>query len=192
MAEYWNGIWSGSVWYIAGQVLGLMLAVYSAFLLFPKKRDTLILMKVSNDFLFMLQCFLVGAITGGLLEIISSVRGVIFSLREKRKWADSPFWPILFGVLTWVAPLVGILSGKESPLSFFAAVGSTIAVIAYYLINPRYIKIFGTLAYVFWLTYAVSAGNFGGMISNLIGLIAGIVAIIQNEIDLKKNKNQEQ
>ena len=73
---------------------------------------------MTASLMFSAQLFMVGAITGGCLDMISFVRTLIFANNSK-KWASSPLWLVGFicvmiatGIMTWenawsILPIMG-------------------------------------------------------------------------------------
>ena len=92
---------------IAAQIVGTVGIILSLLSFQFSKRKHIMLFQMLASLLFSAQLFMVGAITGGCLDLISFVRTLIFSNNTKQ-WAKSKLWlfgfillMIVTGVLTW-------------------------------------------------------------------------------------------
>ena len=103
---------------IAAQIVGIAGIVFSLLSFQLKKRKHIMLFQMTASLMFSAQLFMVGAITGGCLDLISFIRTLIFANNSK-KWASSRWWLVGFigvmiatGVLTWqsawsILPIIG-------------------------------------------------------------------------------------
>lgn len=92
---------------IAAQIVGVVGISFSLLSFQFAKRKYIMLFQMLASLSFSMQLFMVGAITGGCLDLISFVRTLIFSNNEK-KWAKSNIWLFAFivqmiaaGFYTW-------------------------------------------------------------------------------------------
>ena len=180
MAEWWNGLWNGSPAYVAGQFLGILLIFPSMMFLFPRDKRTILKIKLFLDIMNTVQFALIGAYAGAALNFIMCGREIIFLNKDKKKWAASRFWFVLFILLVVASPVYSIVSGKESWLAIMPACGSVIAVIALGQDNPHRLRILAVTGSIPWLIYAVITGNIGAVITNTLAVTAGTVAVFKN------------
>ena len=74
------------------QGVGAVALVCSMLSFQQKDRKSIMILQMTASLLFSSQLFLLGAVTGGCLDLISFVRTLIFSNNEKKNWAKSPVW----------------------------------------------------------------------------------------------------
>ena len=68
-----------------------------------------------GSFFWTAHMLLLGAWTGGLLNLLGLVRGSVYSRRGERAWASRPFWPWLFGALcVGAAAFAGLSQGDAA------------------------------------------------------------------------------
>ena len=93
---------------IAAQIVGIAGIVFSLLSFQLKKRKHIMLFQMTASLMFSAQLFMVGAITGGCLDLISFVRTLIFANNSK-KWASSRWWLVGFiGVMIATGLLLSI------------------------------------------------------------------------------------
>ena len=151
-----------------------------------KNRSVIMIMQMTASLLFSVQLFMVGAITGAILDVISFVRTLIFSRRESSKWAQSPLWLYSFlivmiftGILTW-----------DNIFSLFAILGTLLSTFALWMKNPKYIRLISLLVGPCWITYHIFVGTYTGIINEVLALTSIIIGLIRNDI-IKKPQNKE-
>lgn len=180
MAEWWNGLWNGTPVYVAGQILGILLIFPSMFFLFPRDKRTILKIKLFLDIMNTIQYTLLGAYAGAALNLVMCGREIIFLNKGRRRWADSHVWFFVFIFLVLVSPVYSIVSGKEGWLAIMPACGSVIAVIALGQENPHRLRILAVVGSVPWLIYAIITGNIGAIITNILSVTAGTIAVFKN------------
>ena len=173
--------------YTFGQIFGIGVSFVGFFVYYGKKRSTLLLSKALLDFLYFLQQLMIGAYTGSALNAIGVVRDIIFYLRKKHKWASSRVWLYLFASLMFLSPVLTWMG----PISLFPAVGSVLAVIGFYSLDPHRTRVFGLFAQSLWLIYCLYLMNIGIIITTTIQLVAVIAGLIRDHKEAKAAANTE-
>ena len=173
--------------YTFGQIFGIVVSFVGFFVYFGKKRSTLLFSKALLDFLYFLQQLMIGAYTGSVLNAIGVVRDIIFFLREKHKWASSRVWLYLFASLMFLSPVLTWMG----PISLFPAVGSVLAVIGFYSLDPHRTRVFGLFAQSLWLIYCLYLMNIGIIITTTIQLVAVIAGLIRDYKEKRRATNLE-
>lgn len=173
--------------YTFGQIFGIGVSFVGFFVYYGKKRSTLLLSKALLDFLYFLQQLMIGAYTGSALNAIGVLRDIIFYLREKHKWASSRVWLYLFASLMFLSPVLTWMG----PISLFPAVGSVLAVIGFYSLDPHRTRVLGLFAQSLWLIYCLYLMNIGIIITTTIQLVAVIAGLIRDHREAKAAVNTE-
>lgn len=166
------------VYDVTVQGIGLLSLLCSLASFQMKKRGGIMRLQMSASLLFSLQLLLLGAITGACLDLISFIRTLIFSYRDKRKWASSPVWPILFVAAMTVT---GILT-YNVPYSFLAILGSVLSTVALWMRDGRKIRLISLAVGPCWFIYNILAGSYTGAINEVIAVISIIVGIVRHDI----------
>lgn len=179
-------IYNGDPLYTAGQLLGLLITVFSVFIYYAKRRNRILLTKLITDVLNVVQQALIGAYTGSLLNGIAVFREIVFYNRTRKKWASHIFWLFFFIFLMGLSPLLT----WNGFISLLPAVGSVIAVVGFYMQNPTHTRILGIFSMAFWLAYSFITVNVGAVIQNVIMILSAIAGLIRDFAEIKKREKQ--
>ena len=148
-----------------------------------KKRAHIMALQMLASLLFSLQLFLLGAVTGACVDLISFIRTMIFASREKHKWASSPVWLIGFllamiisGLLTW-----------SNIYSLTAILGSCLSTIALWMKDGSKIRFVSLFVGPCWIIYNWIYGSVAGVLSEILAMTSIIIGILR--LDRKKAEN---
>lgn len=164
---------------IIGEAVGVIAIIEGFMVYFSKTREQILTFKFIADALWFINLILLGGYTGALLNLIAMGRETVFYHRDKKRWASHPLWLVLFLVITAISPTISLLSGKEGWYALFPAVGSMIAVVAFYLRNPAATRAVGFFSQALWLTYACFILNYSAIASNSVLLISAVAGSIR-------------
>lgn len=166
---------------IIAQGVGVLGIIASIISFQCKKHKPLMVFRTLNETLFAVQYIMLGAYTGAAMNIVGSIRNVIFAKQvEKGKSTKKTgvFFSIafvLFCLATW--------SGIKSVLIAFAKVISTFA---YGNKNTAFVRCMILLTSSMWLVYNLLVKSYAGCLCELFTLCSIIVGIIR--FDLLKKK----
>lgn len=198
LINVWNEVSTTFIQNPAAQIIGFLSLVFALLSFQQRSRFRILLFQMTASFLYSLQYFLIGAIVGGCLDLVSFGRTLVFSQRDKRRWACSPF--ILIGFM--VAMLViGILTGFIGQsigtgayawsdslgwINALAICGSLLSTLALWMRDERLIRRISLLVGPCWIIYNFIVGSYFGVLSETIAMCSIITGIIR--YDLKKSK----
>ena len=150
-----------------GQIVGVFPLVLAYFVFLFNSRRKIILFKTASDLLWALHFFLMGAMSGALVNLLNTVRDIVFFQKEK-KWCQHTFIPVFFCTLTLFC---AILSG-DGLKSIFPCVGSCLAVVGFWCSSPENIRKFNLPAALLWLVYGIITGSFSTILCNSLSVIS--------------------
>ena len=140
---------------LVGNIIGL-LAVISALGIYGyKSRKKILLAKLIADGLWAIHFLLLGATTGGVLNVVNAFRDGVFYNKDSKKWAGSKIWVLVF-------ILVGIISGLMSWEGYFSLlpiIGSSISIIGLWCSDSFMLRVVSFFAISLWLIYAAISGS---------------------------------
>ncbi len=139
-----------------------------------KKSKNLLVYKLISDVFWMLHYFALNAISGAAIAAIGIIRESIF-LNQKRKWAQSKLWLLLFIILS-------ILSAAftwKSAFSILPALGSVLSVISFWRNRPALTRAFAFPISVAMLTYDITCKSYLGIINEIFTLVSATVGVIR-------------
>lgn len=121
---------------ILSELLGGIAIAISVVIYSRKQRSKLLIFKGIQDTLFVCHYALRGSYTAAVTSAICIVRSVIYAQRDRKKWASSVLWLILFLVLFGCS---AALTWKNI-YSLFPAVSSSLSSFAFRCRDPRNAK----------------------------------------------------
>lgn len=165
------------------QIIGIVAMFFSVFSFQMNKHKHIMLMQIVATILFGLQYFLLGAYTGMAVDIVATVRGIIFYNRDK-KWAQGKIWIIIFavafivsGIITWqnITSLLVILAMVLNTFSFSCT-------------RPKIVRSTILISSPLMLIYNILIGSIGGVVNEICVEISSVIGLLR--YDIKRNKGE--
>ena len=174
------------------QLLGFIAIALNIIAVQFNKYGTIIFFKTLGSILFALQYFLLGAYTGMIMDIVGSVRNIIFSLNVKNKRSNK-ISVVIFSCITAIAGIVTIaLTWDVSEIrwtdniqfatvlmviiSILSIVAKLISTIAYAIDDPHKMRILNLPSSGCWLIYNFVAFTLAGIINEIMTLTSVLIA----------------
>ncbi len=171
---------------IIAQAIGIVAMAFNIISYQGKKQSTVIALQLIGGALFAVNFLMLGAIVGGLLNIIATLRAVVFLFKDKLK-ADSIPWFIFF-VSTYITVYIlnFTLFGKEPTLfnliiEILPVIGMTALNIGFRLKNASDVRKCGLICSPAWLIYNIAAGSYGAIICESITLVSIFVGMLRHD-----------
>jgi hypothetical protein len=123
---------------------------------------------------------LLGAWTGGLLNLLGLARGGVYSQRGARAWASRPFWPWLFGALCVAAAVWSGLVRGEGPRLLLSTAAQCLGCYALWTPRVRLARLLLVLTSLLWLVYDAISGSIPGTACEILSQISLYVAIARD------------
>ena len=115
-------------------------------------------------------------------------REAVFYNRDRRAFARSPIWPILFACACAASPISSLVSGSEGYYAMLPAVGSMLAVVAFYQRVPSRTRLIGFFSQLLWLIYAICIINYSSAVCNGVLMLSAIVGSVREYTRKKRSK----
>ncbi|MBQ8341368.1 MAG: YgjV family protein [Clostridia bacterium] len=171
---------------LIGEIIGFV-AIGENFLIFlSNRRERILIFKFISDVLWAANNILLGGYTGAILNVVAMGRETVFYNRDKRRWASSPIWLVVFLLVTAVSPVMSLISGKEGWYAVLPALGSMAAVIGFYSRKPTITRYVSFLANGLWLIYAIFVHNVSSIVYNIVLLTSAVTGLILAYVNRKK------
>ena len=177
-------LFQGSPLFIASQILGLCLCIISFFIYYLKKREHILITKLISDVLCVIQQAMVGASTGAMINGIAVARELIFYNRGRKKWASHIVWLFVFIGAMGISPVLT----WQGPISILPAIGSSLAVMAFYCKRPTHTRIFGLFAPAPSEIYTVVTFNPVAVLQNTIQIVAALLGLLRDYKEYRARK----
>ena len=143
-------------------------------------------MQLLGGALFSVNYLLLGAAVGGILNILATVRAIVFLFKEKLK-ADRMPWFVGF-VLSYVAVYVlNFTVFRKEPTLFNLAIellpviGMTALNVGFRLKDAAAVRKCGLVSSPAWLVYNIFVGSWGAIICEILTLISIFVGMLRHD-----------
>ena len=160
----------------AAQIIGTAGIVFSLLSFQFSKRKYIMIFQMLASLLFSTQLFMVGAITGGCLDLISFVRTLIFSNNSKQ-WAKSKLW--LFGFILLMI-VTGIFTWKDS-WSILPIIGSVLSTVALWMTKEKHIRMLSLAVGPCWFIYNIVKGAYTGALNEVFAMTSIVIGMLRHD-----------
>ena len=177
-----------------GQVLGYIAAVFNILSYQCKTHKKVTTMLLIGGIFFCASFLMTGAVTGGILNGISVIRGIVYTNKEKFN-ANHIGWFIGFCV-TYAITYVLTFTVFNKPFNFANAilellpvVGMVATNISFRMSEARHIRALAYVSSPSWLIYNIVNQAQGAIVTEVIALISVTIAVLRLDIK-RKNKTE--
>ena len=177
---------------ITAQIFGILGMICNILVFQQKTHKRVLVWQFFAASMFAINYFMLGAVVGGMLNLVGALRSVVFFFKEKTK-TNSIWWLVFFICAFAVSyPLTFLAFGTEPILKNFIiellpVIAMIIATISLRLGSAKAVRGLGLISSPMWLTYNFFSGSVGAIASEILNLISIIVGIIRFDIKRKKN-----
>ena len=174
---------------IIGQIIGVIATALCCLACQMKKKETLLLVQTGGVILFSLQYFLIGAISGGVLNSVCVIRNIVFYIQEDKAEKDKAkgetkaqgkfakyFAPVLFAVAICICSAFS-WKGWYDVFILSALAINTLCIGTLSAQNFRKSLV---LTCILALCYNVIVFSIGGIINECITIVSSIIGLIRH------------
>ena len=169
---------------LLGNIIGLLAVVSALGIYVYKSRQKILFAKLIADGLWAIHFLLLGATTGGVLNVVNAFRDCVFYNKDSKRWARSKYW-------VWVFVVVGIISGIiswEGYFSLLPIIGSAISVIGLWCSDAYILRVVSFFAISLWIVYAAISSSALSFFYNVFALCSILSGFIR---DLKEKRHKK-
>ena len=177
---------------ILAQGLGIVGMLFNILVFQQRKQRGVLICQFFAAISFAFNYLLLGAVIGGVLNLIGAVRALVF-LFEKRTKANSIAWLIIF-IIAFASsyPLTFLvfktpITPKNLIIELLPVIAMILITISLRLGKAKAVRAFSLFSSPMWLVYNCFSGSFGAIASEILNLISIIVGIIR--LDTKRKKS---
>ena len=159
---------------IASNILGIVGILLTVLLYQQKKRKSLLLYKLVLDSIWIFHYCLIGAFSGAAVATIAAIRGIIFVKRDPKKAGGIIWLPIFISVA-----IVSTVLTWNTWFSIFTCFASCIAVVSFFIGNPKLSRILAIPVSGCMLTYNISIGSIAGIVNECFAITSSVIGMIR-------------
>ena len=174
---------------IIAQAIGIFAMAFNLLSYQQKTRKGAIIFQLFGTTLFTINFLMLGAMVGGLLNLVGAIRAIIFINKEKLR-ADHIAWQIGFIAVYFASYILTFTAfGKEATvfnliIEFLPIIGMIATTISYRFSDAKSIRKFGLISSPAWLVYNIANMAVGAILCEVLSLGSIIIGIIR--LDRKK------
>ncbi|MBQ4101444.1 MAG: YgjV family protein [Oscillospiraceae bacterium] len=171
---------------IAAQLIGIVAMAFNILSYQGKKQSTVILMQFFGAVFFTVNFLMLGAVVGGVLNLIAAVRALIFLNKEKLK-ADHIGWFVGFIVVYIAVYILNFTAFGKEPTAYhlvielLPVIGMIAVNIGFRLKTAADVRKCGLVGSPAWLIYNIATGSWGAIICEVISLLSIFVGIFRHD-----------
>jgi len=157
------------------QLIGLLAFCIHVLSFYKKKPIIILVYQITANFAYAVHYFLLGGISGAILDIISIFRNITFIRIKNNKVIASLLFIFLYLLITFLF--------YEDYYSVFPFFGNTVYLLSIIRKDRKNLLIGGILCSIFWLLYAI-------FVNSYVSIVTEIILILSNSIQLVRTKSK--
>lgn len=168
----------------AGQIISIIAMGVYILSFQAKKQNAIIMFQMIANTLFAISFFMLGAIMGMVLNIISSIRAVLFMYKKQLR-TDNNIWLVGFIAVYLITYVVSItmfvetLTVTTAILEFIPLIGMVATTLGYRAKDAKSVRIAGLVNEPAWLVYNIYSFSVGAILCNTFSLISAIIGLVR-------------
>lgn len=176
---------------LIAQAVGIVAMAFNILSFQQKTHKTVITFQLFGSILFAVNFFMLGATVGGILNLVGTLRAIVFMNREKLR-ADHIGWLIFFTILYISSYILTFtVFGREMTLfngiiELLPVIAMTATTVSFRLQNARAIRLFGLLSSPSWLIYNIVNFAVGAIICEVLSLCSIVIGLFRYDIKLRR------
>lgn len=154
-------------------VAALIVALVSFQMNVPKK---MVICQLISNTLFTIHFFMLGAVVGAAINIMSAVRSLIYSQTDK-KWAMHPVWTLVFVL---VSVLIAVFCW-EGLVSLLPVLGAVCYTISFRMKTSKMVRLVSLPSSPCWIVYNAIKGSIPGIVTECYVIISILVGMLRHD-----------
>ena len=169
---------------IAAQLVGIVAMAFNILSYQQKTQKGVIGFQLFGSMLFAVNYFLLGATVGGILNLVGTVRAVVFLNREKTH-AEHPAWLVGFTAVYLLSYLLTFTVFQKVPtvfnliVEFLPVIGMTATTVSFRLKDAATIRRFGLISSPSWLVYNIVNFSIGAICCEVLSLGSILIGMLR-------------
>ncbi len=174
------------------QIVGIAAMAFNILSYQQKTQGKVIAFQLIGSALFSVNFFMLGAIVGGIMNLIGTIRAIVFMNKQKLR-ADHIAWLITFVALYFISYILTFtVFGKEFTIfdgiiELLPVIAMTATTISFRLQSAKSIRKFGLISSPSWLVYNIVNTAVGAIICEVLSLCSIVIGLIRYDLRPKQN-----
>ena len=178
---------------IFAQILGFVGMLMNVSSFQCRQQKQLIRFQLFGGIIFSVHFWLLGAVTGSVLNVICIFRALVFSNKEKA-WARWKGWPVVFILAFFTMYALNFLAFGMEPTAYnliielLPTIGVVAVTVGFAVQSVFYTRMSGLINSPSWLVYNCISGSIGGVLTEALSLLSILAGILR--LDVKKKQTE--
>ncbi|MBR7110853.1 MAG: YgjV family protein [Clostridia bacterium] len=174
---------------IIAQVIGIFAMACNILSYQQKTQKGVLCFQLMGGALFSVNFFMLGAIIGGLLNVIAFIRAILFIFKD-RLHTDNTYWFVGFIIVFIVCYALTFTVFQKEPtfinfiIELLPVIGMVALTIGFRMKDAKHIRLCGLVSSPSWLIYNIIAFSIGAIVCEAISIVSIFVGMIR--LDKKK------
>ncbi|MBR4073669.1 MAG: YgjV family protein [Clostridia bacterium] len=176
---------------IIAQTIGIVAMTFNILSFQQKTSKKVIGMQLFGGIFFSINFFMLGAIIGGIMNVIAAFRAIVY-INKKKFRSDNIIWLVIFISLYIISYILTFtVFGKEFNLltgavELLPVIGMTASTISFRFESAKIIRKLGMICSPSWLIYNIVNFAVGAIICEAISILSIIIGMIRYDIKKKE------
>lgn len=172
---------------IFAQAVGIVAMTFGILSYLNKNQRGIMIFQLLATMFFSIHFWMLGAVTGCLLNVLGVVRAAVYSQRSKRAWAAHPAWIYVFSAAAFaIYVLTFTVFDKEVSawillLELLPVIATAVTSVAYRMAGGAQVRVLSLFSSPLWLIYNACNGSVGGFISDSLSIISIFVGMYRHD-----------
>ena len=169
---------------IIAQAIGIVAMFFNIFSYQQKSAKGVIAFQLFGGLFFSVNFLMIGAYSGGLLNLVAVIRALLF-LKKEKFHTDRWYWLIAFTLVYLVSYVMTFtvfskeLTVLSAIMEFLPVIGMVATTLAFRHSEAKVIRRFGFASSGCWLIYNIYAFSVGAIICEAFSIISIIIGILR-------------
>lgn len=169
------------------QAVGIVAMSFGILSYLNKNQRGIMIFQLLATTFFSIHFWMLGAVTGCLLNVLGVVRAAVYSQRSRRAWAAHPAWIYVFSAAAFgIYVLTFTVFDKEVSawillLELLPVVATAVTSVAYRMAGGAQVRVLSLFSSPLWLIYNACNGSVGGVISDSLSIISIFVGMYKHD-----------
>ena len=164
---------------IAAQIIGF--AAVGLYLLSYqlKKRTHIVWVSFASNLFYVLQYFLLGAFSGAIMDILSTVASFLAARKNAPRWKRYGAWIGLATIFVTVA--IGLIPAiiQCNWVELLPVAGTVFQVISLWCDREQTLRKFGLCSAPFWLVYNFLSKAYGAALGSVLAMLSIVISLVR-------------
>lgn len=169
---------------LAAQLIGVVALIIIVISYQFNDRKKLVFLQFFSGIFFSVHFLLLGAYTGGIINIVGVIRAAIYYYKGKYNWSSTILWPFLFSV----SSLIIAIFTWQNLLSVLPAIAFTCTSVALWTQNTRATRFFCLCSSLFFIIYNFASTSYAGVLTEAIAVCSLLIAVVRFDVLKRKPK----